>query len=157
VKRGGSLRQASRGRKAQILALLTARRREVTDRIRQTLSERRQEFLDRDAPGSHGWGAAPEGSLSAAILRQQEHLLTQIDAAIGRHAAGTYGCCEECGGDIPVARLEAVPFAQRCAVCQGEWERIGPVRSGRRPGRTDARRRPANGSWPAGNSRMGGD
>ncbi len=76
----------------------------------------------RDAPGSHGWGAAPEGSLNLAMVKQQEQLLAQIDAAILRHKAGTYGVCLGCREQIPLPRLRALPFAQRCAQCQEDWE-----------------------------------
>jgi DnaK suppressor protein len=79
----------------------------------------------RDAPGSHGWGAAPEGSLNLAMVQQQERLLAQIDAAILRHKAGGYGRCLGCGEGIPLPRLRALPFAQRCARCQEDWELQG--------------------------------
>jgi DnaK suppressor protein len=109
-------------RRAQILALLTERRDELIARVRRSLAERQEEFQSRDAPGSHGWGAAPEGSLALAMVQQQERLLAQIDAAIGRHKAGTYGRCASCGGDIALARLRALPFAHRCAECQEQLE-----------------------------------
>jgi len=79
----------------------------------------------RDAPGSHGWGAAPEGSLNLAMVQQQERLLAQIDAAIRRHKAGTYGRCLDCGEEIPLARLKVLPFARACAQCQEDWEGRG--------------------------------
>lgn len=109
-------------RSAQLLALLTERREQVAERIRQALHERREESQMRDAPGSHGWGAAPEGNISLAMVAQQQQLLAQIDAAIPRHKTGTYGRCVGCGEEIPLARLQALPFAQRCAPCQDEWE-----------------------------------
>ena len=109
-------------RGSQLLALLTERREKLVAQIRRALAERQEEFQMRDAPGSHGWGAAPEGSLSLAMVQQQEQLLAQIDAAIRRHKAGTYGRCAGCGDEIPIARLKAYPFAQRCAPCQEEWE-----------------------------------
>jgi RNA polymerase-binding protein DksA len=109
-------------RSAQILALLTERRERLVQRIRQALIERREESQMRDAPGSHGWGAAPEGNISLAMVAQQQQLLAQIDAAIQRHKAGTYGRCVGCGEEIPLPRLQALPFAQRCAPCQEEWE-----------------------------------
>ncbi len=30
---------------------------------------------------------------------------------------GTYGVCKDCGETIPMARLEAHPFADRCIRC----------------------------------------
>jgi DnaK suppressor protein len=112
-----------KARNAQLLVLLTDRRQELLSQIRRSLAERQQEFQSRDAPGSHGWGAAPEGSLTLAVIQQQEQQLAQIDAAIGRHKVGTYGRCVSCNEDIALARLRALPFAQRCAGCQEEWER----------------------------------
>ncbi|MDE2321357.1 MAG: TraR/DksA family transcriptional regulator [candidate division NC10 bacterium] len=109
-------------RGAQILALLTERRERLAARIRQALHERREESQMRDAPGSHGWGAAPEGNISLAMVAQQQQLLAQIDAAIQRHKTGTYGRCAGCSEEIPLPRLQALPFAQRCAACQEEWE-----------------------------------
>lgn len=79
----------------------------------------------RDAPGSHGWGAAPEGNISLAMVAQQQQMLQQIDTAILRHKAGTYGRCVGCGEEISLLRLQALPFAQRCAACQEEWEQAG--------------------------------
>ena len=115
----------SGARKAQLLVLLTDRQQELLSQIRRSLAERQEEFQSRDAPGSHGWGAAPEGSLTLVVVQQQEQLLTQIDAAIRRHKAGAYGRCVGCDGEIPLRRLRALPFAQRCARCQEEWEEKG--------------------------------
>jgi hypothetical protein len=42
--------------------------------------------------------------------------------ALARIAAGTYGTCESCHELIPAARLDAVPYARRCATCQRRWE-----------------------------------
>lgn len=44
--------------------------------------------------------------------------LREIDIALERMAAGTYGICEECGGPIDEARLEAFPSATTCIRCQ---------------------------------------
>lgn len=109
-------------RGSQLLALLTERREELVAQIRRALAERQEESQMRDAPGSHGWGAAPEGSLNLAMVQQQERLLAQIDAAIRRHRAGTYGRCFGCGEEIPLPRLKALPFAERCAQCQEDRE-----------------------------------
>jgi DnaK suppressor protein len=112
----------SEDRSSQLLGLLTERRERLTARIRQALHERREESQMRDAPGSHGWGAAPEGNISLAMVAQQQQQLQAIEVAIQRHKAGTYGRCAGCGDEIPLPRLQALPFAQRCAACQEEWE-----------------------------------
>jgi DnaK suppressor protein len=44
--------------------------------------------------------------------------LGDIDAALERIQAGTYGICADCGVSIPPARLNAYPTAKRCIDCQ---------------------------------------
>lgn len=44
--------------------------------------------------------------------------VAEIDAALGRVDAGTYGTCEACHQPIPEARLEAVPEATLCVGCK---------------------------------------
>ena len=53
-------------------------------------------------------------SRAAALSRRIE----EIDAALDRIAAGTYGSCVHCGTGIPPERLEFRPFAARCVSCQ---------------------------------------
>jgi RNA polymerase-binding transcription factor DksA len=43
--------------------------------------------------------------------------LRQIDEAIARHHAGQYGICENCGREIDIARLEAIPYTPFCLHC----------------------------------------
>jgi RNA polymerase-binding transcription factor DksA len=42
----------------------------------------------------------------------------EIDAALDRIDAGSYGRCVECGNHIPAARLKAAPWAKFCSRCQ---------------------------------------
>ncbi len=44
-------------------------------------------------------------------------LLTEVDDALAKLGDGTYGRCEDCGGDIADARLEAMPAARLCIDC----------------------------------------
>jgi DnaK suppressor protein len=43
--------------------------------------------------------------------------ISEIDAALARIDAGTYGSCVTCGAAIPEERLELRPFAGRCVAC----------------------------------------
>ena len=43
--------------------------------------------------------------------------LDEIEAALARIDAGTYGKCMRCGSDIPVERLQMRPFAEACVTC----------------------------------------
>ncbi|WP_100501980.1 TraR/DksA family transcriptional regulator [Geodermatophilus chilensis] len=55
-----------------------------------------------------------------AVNRAASHLrrIEEIDAALERIAAGTYGVCTYCGSAIPTERLELRPFAVGCVSCQ---------------------------------------
>jgi RNA polymerase-binding transcription factor DksA len=51
----------------------------------------------------------------AAIARRVREDIAEVDAALARVDAGTYGVCEACGRPIDDKRLWAVPAARRCA------------------------------------------
>jgi RNA polymerase-binding transcription factor DksA len=54
-----------------------------------------------------------------AQRRSADLLVTigEIDAALARIEAGTYGACTKCGSQIPEERLELRPFARTCVTC----------------------------------------
>src|SRR5262249_22414032 len=52
------------------------------------------------------------------LLAREENLLREIDAALERLDAGTFGRCEECHGAImPKARLKEIPYTRYCVEC----------------------------------------
>ena len=53
-----------------------------------------------------------------AINEHETAELGDIEAAMERMDAGTYGQCADCGVTIPPARLNAYPTAKRCIDCQ---------------------------------------
>jgi DnaK suppressor protein len=53
-----------------------------------------------------------------AINEHETAELGDIEAALERMDAGTYGQCSECGVTIPPARLNAYLTAKRCIDCQ---------------------------------------
>ncbi len=61
------------------------------------------------------------------LMENQRRELMLIDAAFQRMDEGSYGECVDCGTDIPLERLEAVPFAIRCEedARMRELERMG--------------------------------
>ncbi|CAM3766276.1 TraR/DksA family transcriptional regulator [Nocardioides zeicaulis] len=76
--------------------------------------------LDSNADDEHdpeGHTIAFERSQIGAIVAQVRRHLAELDAALGRVDAGTYGSCEACGLPIAPARLEALPAARRCILC----------------------------------------
>lgn len=104
-------------------ARLEAERAEVLERLAllradlegfRAASERDNADDEHDPEGAT---IAFERSQVAALLREGERRLGDLDAALEREAAGTYGVCERCGRDIPVARLEVRPGARTCVAC----------------------------------------
>lgn len=59
----------------------------------------------------------------AADLEREEAELADIELALARIAAGTYGICCDCRSAIGNRRLEAYPTAKRCRDCQERHER----------------------------------
>jgi RNA polymerase-binding protein DksA len=63
---------------------------------------------------------AQQAENDEVLERLDQGGLDEIDAiegALDRIADGTYGVCVTCEAAIPVARLEAVPFARTCIAC----------------------------------------
>lgn len=52
-----------------------------------------------------------------SAFRAVQTRLRQVEAALARYEAGTYGICENCGREIDIARLEAIPYTPLCLRC----------------------------------------
>lgn len=57
----------------------------------------------------------------AGMARDQDEL-RDVEAALARLHAGSYGICTDCGAAVDPARLEAFPTAKRCFACQRAHE-----------------------------------
>ncbi len=53
-----------------------------------------------------------------AMSAQARAAVDEIDRALAKITAGTYGTCERCGTPIPKARLKALPYAALCVACK---------------------------------------
>ena len=58
-----------------------------------------------------------------SVLAKDQSSLYEIDDALQRIKKGLYGLCEMSGKRIPIARLEAIPFARLTVECQAQWEK----------------------------------
>lgn len=75
---------------------------------------------DTNADDEHdpeGATIAFERSQVDALVHQAVSHLAEVDAALARLDAGTYGTCEVCGQPIPAGRLEVRPMARTCVGC----------------------------------------
>ncbi len=86
----------------------------------------RPEGGEASAFGMHQADAGSDAydkDFALSLLSQEQDALYEIEEAMKRVDAGTYGLCEMSGKPIPVARLEALPFARYTVECQTEIER----------------------------------
>ena len=58
--------------------------------------------------------AAVDLESDESVLQRTQAELEEIDAALARLDACTYGTCEQCGEPIGEGRLEAMPAARYC-------------------------------------------
>lgn len=66
-----------------------------------------------------------QDEINSQLAEVESRELASIETAIERMREGTYGGCEGCGSKIPMARLNALPYAIYCIECQREMERTG--------------------------------
>jgi RNA polymerase-binding transcription factor DksA len=98
---------------AALRAQLAAERERVNGQLAELGVER--DSFDEGFADS-GQVTAERGEVEALVGTLRD-TLTDIDAALAKFDAGSYGICESCGGQISEARLEAMPAARLCITC----------------------------------------
>lgn len=71
-----------------------------------------------DEEGGEGGTSNVDRELDLALSNQALAAVNEIDWALKKIDAGTYGLCEKCGQPILEARLEALPHASLCVACK---------------------------------------
>ncbi len=113
-------------------------RREKIEKIKKDLLDMREQLWIeikhkqgeaaelRDAgvpdPGDEGTTEDLRDFLHLMSDSKREQIL-EIDEALDRIQNGTYGICEECGGEIKIKRLEIQPYTRYCVSCKEEIEK----------------------------------
>jgi len=73
---------------------------------------------------------AAQDEICSQLAEVESRELAYIDNALERMREGQYGVCEGCEDGIPMARLQALPYATLCIQCQREAERTGETLNG---------------------------
>lgn len=73
---------------------------------------------DFDEPGGDAAQETLERSQSMAIGESLRDMLDNVETALRKIDAGSYGVCDSCGKEIPKARLEIMPAATMCTACR---------------------------------------
>lgn len=109
------------------------------DELRRQLTERRRALLetqeseqgelrglqaqDRQREYEEGAQVKLADDVLTTLSESARREVMQIDAALSRLDEGEYGECIECGQEIPIERLRALPFTLRCQEDEEERER----------------------------------
>jgi DnaK suppressor protein len=86
---------------------------------------------DMQAPGtisnlpSHPADQAPDGlDVEVDLLRNEQDILKEVDAALARIEEGSFGRCRRCERVIDARRLDAIPFTAYCVNCASAVEEL---------------------------------
>ena len=106
-------------------------------RLRGDLDQMTDEALRRDQPQSSGnlsnvpLHMADVGTenydqeFTLGLIENERVTLEEIQDALGRIDAGTFGRCLECNAPIAKPRLQALPYTRHCIQCARELESRG--------------------------------
>lgn len=88
-------------------------------------------FFDQHEPRDEGEEAVRTQAEDLRMGRAESEaaLAQRIEEALRRMTRGEYGECIDCGNEIELGRLRAVPWAIRCIECQEALEFEGRDRS----------------------------
>jgi len=107
--------------------------RKKTEMYRKRLLDKQEELLrlvsksdqdgrEADEEGTQDIADKAANAYTKEFLFHQSndnrHILSMVNEALERIKGGTYGICQECGEEVQVKRLEAVPWARHCIECQ---------------------------------------
>jgi DnaK suppressor protein len=105
---------------------LLLQEREASQRQAESLRAEAEQLAEEMEPGDtqfdeesgEGGTLNVERERDLALSAQAWAAVDEIDRALKKVDAGSYGICEQCGQPIPKARLKAVPHATLCVACK---------------------------------------
>ncbi len=108
--------------------LLIELRNHVTGQVDQHSEETlkrsaKEDSGDLSSYGTDGGTDSFDRDFALSLVANEQEALAEIEAAIQRIKAGSYGICEHTGQAIPKDRLVAVPFTRYTAVAMKEIEK----------------------------------
>jgi DnaK suppressor protein len=118
ASRNLSQRRALLAQRDEATAQIAALEREFADIAAAASAEGADDEHDPE-----GATLAYERQHAAALLSRAHDQVAEIDAALARLAAGSYGLCASCGQRIDPDRLAARPTATACITCAGARRR----------------------------------
>jgi DnaK suppressor protein len=97
--------------------------------ITQLVRENTEEVKTPEESKGYSQHQADEGTddfnrtIALEVTSQEFNILRQIDRALEKIQEDTYGICDITGEEIPLARLEAIPYATMTVKAQEKLEK----------------------------------
>ena len=114
--------------KKREIEVFKKRLEELKIQMTQFVIEASEEVKSNEDKRGYSQHQADEGTddfdrtININLSDQEMKVLKQIDRALEKIEEGTYGVCDMSGEDIPIKRLEAVPYATMTVKAQEELE-----------------------------------
>jgi len=111
------------------IAHFKQRLEEMKRQIQRLIEGAKKEVTAPDEAKGYSQHSADEGtddfvkSVSLEVTSKEFEVLRQIDRALEKVADGTYGICDISGEEIPMKRLEAIPYATMTVKAQEQFEK----------------------------------
>lgn len=108
-------------------AILNHERNLALERVRELRRDQDQEALPPPADEMDAARSLADIETHASLIERAEERLKDIDFAFNRLEQGRYGICAQCGDEISLERLAALPFAAYCLDCQEKRNHASPA------------------------------
>jgi DnaK suppressor protein len=111
------------------IAYFKKRLEDLRAQVTRALQGSKKEVTSPDEAKGYSQHSADEGTddfvknISLEVTNKEFGVLRQIDRALEKIEEGTYGVCDLSGEEIPLKRLEAVPYATMTVKAQERYEK----------------------------------
>lgn len=102
---------------------------ELRDQMTHLIRDSSEDVKSADETKGYSQHQADEGTddfnrtISLEVTSKEFNILRQIERALDKIEEGTYGVCDVSGEEIPVARLDAIPYATMTVKSQEKFEK----------------------------------
>ena len=102
----------------------------LRDQMMHLIRDVREDVTSTDQVKGYSQHQADEGTddfnrtISIEVTSKEFGILRQIERALEKINDGTYGICDITGEEIPMARLEAIPYATMTVKAQDKFKRV---------------------------------
>jgi len=102
---------------------LLAEKAMLTEQLQQLSVVAKEEGVGYGTHPADDGTTAFDQARDLAVQVTEQQTLQLVNDALVRFDNGTYGLCLDCGKEIDVARLKAIPYTPLCLSCQSKRER----------------------------------